>query len=171
MYSDEFDKWSKLGAVQVKSVFSRQSNDKKKYVQDLIWEDQNEIVNLYRNGAWFYTCGNGRKLDASVKTCFTKIIAQIKECDEEEAAKIFVDRYSFDVFAWDYIHLSTLERWEWVKNKILRKIKISFHFTLSTINKFCLGTARMMKSNYNDCNICLLKCISIRWIFESQYYK
>jgi hypothetical protein len=34
-----------------------------------------------------------------------------------------------------------------------------------------LGTARMMKSNYNDCNICLLKCISIRWIFESQYYK
>jgi hypothetical protein len=28
--------------------------------------------------------------------------------------------------------------WGWVNNKILRKIKISFHFTLFTINKFCL---------------------------------
>lgn len=103
VYSDELDKWSKLGAVQVKSVFSRQSNDNKKYVQDLIWEDRNEIVNLYRDDARFYTCGSGRKLGASVKTCFTKIIAQIKECDEEEAAKILekisVDRYSVDVFA------------------------------------------------------------------------
>ncbi|CAF1196954.1 unnamed protein product [Rotaria sp. Silwood1] len=103
LYSNELDKWSKLGAVQVKSVFSRQANNKNKYVQDLLWEDRNEIANLYCNGARFYTCGSAKKVGASVKTCFTKIIAEIKQCDEEEAAKILeeisLDRYSVDVFA------------------------------------------------------------------------
>jgi sulfite reductase alpha subunit-like flavoprotein len=54
---------------------------------------------LYHNCARFYTCESGTKLGVSVKTCFNKIIAQINECDEEEAAKISVDRYSIDVFA------------------------------------------------------------------------
>ena len=36
----------------------------------------------------FYTCGSAKKLGASVKTCFIKIIADDQQCDEEEAAKI-----------------------------------------------------------------------------------
>ncbi|CAF0947016.1 unnamed protein product [Adineta steineri] len=103
LYSNEFEKWSSLGAVQVKSVFSRQSNNGKKYVQDLLWEDRNEIASLYCEGARFYTCGSGRKVGASVKTCFIKIIAEIKQCNEEEATKILekisCDRYNVDVFA------------------------------------------------------------------------
>ncbi|CAF0757068.1 unnamed protein product [Adineta steineri] len=103
LYSNEFEKWSSLGAVQVKSVFSRQSNNGKKYVQDLLWEDRNEIASLYCNGARFYTCGSGRKVGTSVKTCFIKIIAEIKQCNEEEATKILekisCDRYNVDVFA------------------------------------------------------------------------
>ncbi|CAF1359167.1 unnamed protein product [Didymodactylos carnosus] len=103
LYSNEFDEWSKLGVVQVKSVFSRQETNDKKYVQDLVWEDRDEIANLYHNGARFYTCGNAKKLAITVKTCFIKIIAEIKQCNEEEATNIFqkisVDRYSVDVFA------------------------------------------------------------------------
>jgi len=103
LYSNELDRWSNLGAVQIKSVFSRQGNNDKKYVQDLLWEDRNEITQLYRNGAFLYTCGSAKKLGASVKTCFIKIIAEVKQCNEEEAAKLFekisLERYSVDVFA------------------------------------------------------------------------
>jgi len=103
LYSDELDKWSKLGAVEVKSVFSRQNNNGKKYVQDLLWEDRNEIANLYCNSARFYTCGSANKLGVSVKACFIKIIAEMQQCDEEEAKKILeklsIDRFSVDVFA------------------------------------------------------------------------
>jgi len=102
LYSDELNKWSKLGAVQVKSVFSRQENHDKKYVQDLLWEDRNEIAQLYRDGARFYTCGSAKKLGSSVKTCFIKIISDVKQWNEEEATKFLEnvsrERFSVDVF-------------------------------------------------------------------------
>jgi cytochrome P450/NADPH-cytochrome P450 reductase len=103
LYSDELQKWSKIGAVHVKPVFSRESNGNKKYVQDLVWEDRKDIVKFYSEGARFYTCGSATKLAVSVKTCFIKIIADHKQCDETKAAEILerisVNRYNVDVFA------------------------------------------------------------------------
>ena len=102
LYSAELEKWSKLGAVQVKSVFSRAGNSDKKYVQHLLWEDRKEIAQLYRDGAHFYVCGSAKNLGASVKACFIKIISDLKECNEEEATKMLEqvsrNRYSVDVF-------------------------------------------------------------------------
>ncbi|CAF1239531.1 unnamed protein product [Rotaria sordida] len=103
LYADELDKWSKIGAIQVKHVFSRGSKDGKKYVQDLVWEDRKDIRKLFSEGARLYTCGSATKLAGSLKTCFIKIIADHRQCDESEAATILatVDatRYSVDVFA------------------------------------------------------------------------
>jgi cytochrome P450/NADPH-cytochrome P450 reductase len=103
LYSNELDKWSKLGAVQIKIAFSRQSDENKKYVQYLIWEDRNQIAKLYRDGARFYICGSAKKLATAVKICFIKIIADDQQCDEEKAASILenisIDRYNVDVFA------------------------------------------------------------------------
>jgi len=102
LYSDELQKWATLGAVELKIVFSREMIYGKKYVQDLLWEDRKEIEKLYRDGARFYTCGSARKLGVSVKTCFINIIAEVQQCDEQEATKILekisLDRYSVDVF-------------------------------------------------------------------------
>lgn len=102
LYADELKRWSNLGAVQVKTVFSRQ-DDKKKYVQDLLWEDRQEIGELYKKGCHFYTCGSANKLGKSVKECFKKILGEIHQCNDEEAARIFdqitEDRFSVDVFA------------------------------------------------------------------------
>ncbi|CAF1114205.1 unnamed protein product [Adineta steineri] len=102
LYSDELEKWSKIGAIQVKSIFSRESNDGKKYVQDLVWEDRTFITKLYSEGARFYTCGSATKLSGGMKTCFIKIIEEYKQCDETKAAEIFekicTSRYSVDVF-------------------------------------------------------------------------
>ncbi|CAF2728796.1 unnamed protein product [Rotaria sp. Silwood2] len=103
LYADELDKWSKLGAVQVKHVFSRESKDGKKYVQDLVWEDRKDIIKLFSEGARLYTCGSATKLAGSLKTCFIKIIAEHRQCDETEAAAVLAkadaNRYSVDVFA------------------------------------------------------------------------
>ena len=94
LYADEFNKWSKLGAVEIKSICSRQNNNNgKKYVQDLLWEDRNEISQLYANGARFYTCGSAKKLGVSVKSCFIKIIEEVKQCNEKEAGEIFEKRF------------------------------------------------------------------------------
>ena len=103
LYAGELEKWSRLGAVQVKSVFSQQGDPKKKYVQDLLWEDREDIARLFSKGARFYTCGSAKKLGASVHACFTKIIAEKEQCHHEEAEKILekisLERYSVDVFA------------------------------------------------------------------------
>jgi len=102
-YKNEFDKWSQLDGIQVKIAYSREENVPKKYVQDLLWEDRQEIVDLYRKGAKFYTCGSASKLGVSVKECFIKIIRDVNQCDEEKAKEIWenidLDRYSVDVFA------------------------------------------------------------------------
>ena len=103
LYRDELKKWSQIDAIQIKSIFSRQGNADRKYVQDLLWEDREEIKELYRQGARFYLCGSARKLSASVKACFIKIIREAHQCDEEEATQrleqISLSRYSVDVFA------------------------------------------------------------------------
>jgi len=116
LYSNELDKWSKLGAVQIKIAFSRQSDENKKYVQHLIWEDRNEIAKLYHEGARFYTCGSAKKLAASVKACFIKIIADDQQCDEEKAAKILekisIDRYNVDVFASKFIFFFQIKKFK-----------------------------------------------------------
>ena len=110
LYSNELDKWSKLGAVKLRVVFSRQPSDNKKYVQDLLWEDRNEIGDFYRNGARFYTCGSARKVGASVKTCFIKIIADVKQC-------ILIKNFFYLYFNFFYVFYMIL-----YKKKISRNI-------------------------------------------------
>jgi len=99
LYANELDKWSKLGAVQIQMAFSRKE---KQYVQDLLWQDRQDIAKLYHENARFYTCGSAKKLGTSVKSCFIKIISECKNCDEVEAGKVLErishDRYSVDVF-------------------------------------------------------------------------
>ncbi|CAF3144371.1 unnamed protein product [Rotaria socialis] len=102
LYSNELNRWLQLGVVQVKTVFSRQSENDRKYVQHLVWDDRQEIVRLFHSGARFYTCGSATKLAGSLKTCLIKIIAEEKQCDEKAAVDIFenisVNRYNVDVF-------------------------------------------------------------------------
>jgi cytochrome P450/NADPH-cytochrome P450 reductase len=77
LYSKKLNKWSKRRAVGIKCAFSSQENQDKKYVQNLLWEDRNEIAQLYRDDAHFYTCGSAKKLGASVKTYFVMIISAL----------------------------------------------------------------------------------------------
>jgi cytochrome P450/NADPH-cytochrome P450 reductase len=88
LYAGELEGWSKLGAIQVKTAFSRQECSDGKYVQDLVWKDRKEMSKLFDAGARFYACGSATKLAASLKSCFIRMIIEHHQCDEEKAAEI-----------------------------------------------------------------------------------
>lgn len=60
LYADEFDEWAKMGAVDVRWVFSREPNAKDgcRYVQDRFFKDNEDISKLWKDGAKFYICGS-----------------------------------------------------------------------------------------------------------------
>ncbi|CAG9997023.1 unnamed protein product [Clonostachys byssicola] len=63
LYRDELDEWERLGAVQVRRVYSRSTTTREsqgcKYVQDRLWEDRKEVWDLWeKGGAKIFVCGS-----------------------------------------------------------------------------------------------------------------
>jgi cytochrome P450/NADPH-cytochrome P450 reductase len=104
MYRDEFDKWEKQGVVSVRRAFTHASEQSKgcKYVQDRIWEDRDEVADMFRKGAHVYLCGAG-VLGAGVEQAMARIKRQESGCSEEEAKAWVAEqkggRYWADVFS------------------------------------------------------------------------
>ncbi|KAJ9425993.1 cytochrome P450 [Fusarium oxysporum] len=53
LYRDEFDSWQRLGAVQVRRAYSRH-REGCRYVQDRIWQDKEDFIELWNKGAMVY---------------------------------------------------------------------------------------------------------------------
>ncbi|RMJ16074.1 hypothetical protein CDV36_004236 [Fusarium kuroshium] len=105
LYRDEFDEWEKLGAVGVHRAYSRHG-DGCKYVQDRIWQDKEEFIELWEKGATVYVCGS-RAMADSVREVMIKVKSEMErrsggEMGFEEAKKWFDEqrnvRYVMDVF-------------------------------------------------------------------------
>ncbi|RSL75152.1 hypothetical protein CEP51_011132 [Fusarium floridanum] len=105
LYRDEFDEWEKLGAVGVHRAYSRHG-DGCKYVQDRIWQDKEEFIELWEKGATVYVCGS-RAMADSVREVMIKVKSEMErrsggEMGFEEAKKWFDEqrnvRYVTDVF-------------------------------------------------------------------------
>jgi cytochrome P450 / NADPH-cytochrome P450 reductase len=62
LYEHEVDEWCRAGAVDLRYAFSRASEESQecKYVQDRIWRDRKDMVDMWRKGAKFYVCGSRR---------------------------------------------------------------------------------------------------------------
>lgn len=59
LYAEEFAQWAKLGAVDVRWVFSQQPDEGCRYVQDVFARDfEQDILPLWERGARFYLCGS-----------------------------------------------------------------------------------------------------------------
>lgn len=62
LYQEELEAWAKLGAVDVRWVFSQQhaegGEDGCRYVQDRMLRDREDIDRLWLEGARFYICGS-----------------------------------------------------------------------------------------------------------------
>jgi cytochrome P450/NADPH-cytochrome P450 reductase len=110
LYRAEMDRWEALGAVSIRRAYSRVDHpDSKgcKHVQDRLWHDREEVVELWDNGAKVYVCGSrevgaGVK-DAVIRMCKESTLAKHnKELADDVALKWFDgiknERYATDVF-------------------------------------------------------------------------
>ncbi len=107
-YADELKQWTEMGAVDVRCAFSRAPNESQgaKYVQDRFWQDREEIVELFRQGAKVFVCGHGRVGDGlkwkAIDMRKERGSARGYEFSKEESEKWFEDlrneRYMADVF-------------------------------------------------------------------------
>lgn len=109
LYKEEFDEWERIGAVDVRYAFSKEPEKSEgcKYVQDRLWKDRKDTIELFDAGARVYVCGS-RVVGEGVKTVATKIYMEAaqergKPKTNEEAENWFTEirneRYASDVFA------------------------------------------------------------------------
>ncbi|TPX14092.1 uncharacterized protein E0L32_000486 [Thyridium curvatum] len=111
LYRDEFDRWERMGAVDVRRAYSRRTGAEEgrgcRHVQDRLWEDRAEVMELWDRGAKIFVCGS-RGVGEGVKKAALKIRREMVERDggeavsDKEIASWFEsmrnERYATDVF-------------------------------------------------------------------------
>ncbi|MFL5804869.1 MAG: bifunctional cytochrome P450/NADPH--P450 reductase [Roseiflexaceae bacterium] len=105
LYQDELADWERQGVVSVRPAFSAQPPGDIKYVQDRLWQDRADVVELMKQGAVFYVCGDGRRMAPAVYETCIRIYQQATNATPEEAEQWMTEmerthgRYVADVFA------------------------------------------------------------------------
>jgi cytochrome P450/NADPH-cytochrome P450 reductase len=105
LYQGELADWEQQGVVSVRPAFSAQSPGDIKYVQDRLWQDRADVVELMKQGAVFYVCGDGRRMAPAVYETCIRIYRQATNATPEEAEQWMTEmerthgRYVADVFA------------------------------------------------------------------------
>lgn len=109
LYAEELERWATMGAVDVRYAFSREPERSEgcKYVQDRLWLDRRESVDLFVEGAKVYVCGSrevGKAVEDVCKKMYVeRVIEAGKEKTDEEVDEWFSQlrnaRYATDVFA------------------------------------------------------------------------
>jgi cytochrome P450/NADPH-cytochrome P450 reductase len=104
LYKEQLREWEGLGAVQLRPTFSKNGPEGgKKYVHERVWEEREELRQLYTNGGKIFLCGSAGKLAKSTADTVRKIYMEgspdktDKEV-EEWMDSIKEDRYVSDVF-------------------------------------------------------------------------
>ncbi|KAH8678189.1 cytochrome P450 [Xylariales sp. PMI_506] len=94
LYTDELAEWERMGAVTVKRTFSRtpEKSGGHRYVQDQVWADREEVVELWRGGARLYICGS-----RAVGTGMQDVVLKISKT---RAEKLGEDKSEEDISAW-----------------------------------------------------------------------
>ncbi|KUJ12657.1 putative cytochrome P450 oxidoreductase OrdA-like protein [Mollisia scopiformis] len=109
LFKDELQQWEKEGAVKLFYAYSRASEQSKgcRHVQDRLWEERDEMVKAFRDGAKLYVCGSSM-VGEGVANMTKRIYQDAAEAmgrpkTDDDIQKWFLDiksdRYSSDVFA------------------------------------------------------------------------
>ena len=98
IYEDELSQYVNDGYLKLSTAFSR-DQEEKIYVQDRMKEHADEIYKWIKNGAYFYVCGDARRMARDVDTALREIL----EANGENADEYIKDlkatgRYSRDVY-------------------------------------------------------------------------
>lgn len=105
IYKDQLEKWQADGVVQLRPAFSKKGPEGQqnwKYVPDRMWDERNEVADLFKDGGKIFLCGSASKLAKSTAETCKKIYAERSGKSEQEAnewlEKAKEDRYVTDVF-------------------------------------------------------------------------
>lgn len=110
LYAKQLDQWEKLGAVSIRYAFSRapEKSENCKYVQDRMYHDGAEAIDLWNKGAKVFVCGS-RDVGQAVENVCMRIAKENHEketgnpADEEKTKAWFEglrnERFATDVFA------------------------------------------------------------------------
>ncbi len=103
LYESEWDEWLKSGALtRLDLAFSR-DQAQKVYVQDRMRESAAELWKWLQEGAYFYVCGDAKRMAKDVDLALHEIIAQQGGMTPEAAAEYVkalkkAERYQRDVY-------------------------------------------------------------------------
>ncbi|MBE7123999.1 bifunctional cytochrome P450/NADPH--P450 reductase [Bacillus cereus] len=87
LYQEELEQAQEEGIVTLHTAFSRMDDQPKTYVQHLMKQDGEKLVELLSQGAYFYICGDGRKMAPDVENTLVKSYANIHNVSEQEACE------------------------------------------------------------------------------------
>ncbi|ROO86320.1 cytochrome P450/NADPH-cytochrome P450 reductase [Actinocorallia herbida] len=85
LYRDELAGWAEAGIVDVRPAFSAAPEDGVRYVQERLWRDRTDVMNLLRRDAVFYVCGDGRRMAPAVADTCARIYAEATDATPGEA--------------------------------------------------------------------------------------
>lgn len=94
LYAEEFREWEKLGAVDVRWVFSRGpgSEDRCRYVQDRMLRDHEDVSRLWLDGGRVYICGS-KALAQGVGSVARKMILNRAKKEGKEVTEESYETY------------------------------------------------------------------------------
>lgn len=105
LYRDELAAWEAAGAVTVRAAFSRRAPQGQgtAHVDELIWEEREELRSLFKAGARVLVCGSASRLGQSTHDVCVRIYREgHPEVSADEAEEWMLrqkeDRYLSDVF-------------------------------------------------------------------------
>ena len=109
LYRQELTQWEKDGIVEILPAYFRkpeilESGGEIKFVQHRLWAERDKVRDLYRRGAIFFLCGDGKLMAPAVRKTLEKTYQEIAGCTGDEAATWLLEmehkgRYVPDVFA------------------------------------------------------------------------
>ncbi|MFI6599287.1 bifunctional cytochrome P450/NADPH--P450 reductase [Nonomuraea sp. NPDC050536] len=103
LYADEYAQWDSV--VSLRPAFSEQPEGEVRFVQDRLWADRADVIDLVRQGATFYVCGDGRRMAPAVYDTCLRIYREATGATAQQAEAWLADmernhsRYVTDVFA------------------------------------------------------------------------
>lgn len=105
LYRDEFAAWEADGVVEMRPAFSSRPDGDVMFVQHRVWKDRAEVAQLFREGAQFFVCGDGKHMAPAVRETFIRIYQKATQI-ADAGANAWADRmehehgrYVSDVFA------------------------------------------------------------------------
>jgi len=85
LYRTELEQYVQEGIVHLHTAFSRKDSTPKTYVQYLLENDANQILETLQQGGRIYVCGDGKHMVKDVEATLCRAYQQIQGTDEQTA--------------------------------------------------------------------------------------